>query len=165
VSAASISFSSSCRTSGSDAGPSNSGSSCPALQLLGELLVVADVDVGQDETAVLLLGEPLDQRLELLGRGVAGGPEVEHDRDLGRELDHPVLEVLLGHVEDQGPGGRDGGAGGLGLLDLAGAGGTGLLRLLGGLTGRLDRGEVDRTAHGHIRWLHGSILPCPPARV
>ena len=42
---------------------------------------------------------------------------------------------------------------------LPGGFGARLLRLRLGLLGRLHRGEVDDAAHGHVPWLHASILP------
>ena len=48
---------------------------------------------------------------------------------------------------------------------LPGRFGARLLRLRLGLLGRLHRGEVDDSAHGHVPWLHASILPLPRARV
>ncbi|CAM5253014.1 hypothetical protein SBADM41S_06417 [Streptomyces badius] len=122
-------------------------------ELLHQHLVGVDVDLGQQEAAVVLDGQALQQGAQLLARLAPLGPEVDDDGDLGGAMEDIALETGFIDVDHQG-GGRHG-------ADAPGAGGlrAGLLRLGLGLSGRLDRGEVDNAAHGHVPRLHTYILP------
>ncbi|MFK4598217.1 hypothetical protein RKD30_004884 [Streptomyces pristinaespiralis] len=128
-------------------------------ELLHQHLVGVDVDLGENEPAVVLLGEALQQRAELLARLAPLGPEVDDDRDLGGALQDVALEARLIGVDHQA--GRGHGL----AATLAGGLGPRLLRLRLGLVGRLHRGEVDDAAHGHVPRLHEYILPLPRAQV
>src|SRR5690606_9810246 len=77
----------------------------------------------------------------------------DDDRDLGGPLQDVAFEPGLVDVDDEI--GRGDGT----SAALPGRFGTRLLRLRLGLLGRLHRGEVDDPAHGHVPWLHASILP------
>ncbi len=120
-------------------------------ELLEERLVAVDVDLGQDELAGVLPRQPLQQRAELLARLAPLGPEVDDDRHLGGALEDVLLEPRLVDVEHQTGAAR--GPAGAGRL------GARLFRLLLRFPGRLHRGEVDDSTHGHVAWLHGPILP------
>lgn len=125
-------------------------------ELLHQHLVGVDIDLGEEETAVVFDGEPLEDGAQLLAGLAPLGPEVDDDRDLGGTLQDVAVEAGLVDVDDE-IGGRDGaGAARTGRL------GARLLRLRLGLLGRLHRGEVDDSAHGHVPWLHASILPRTP---
>lgn len=122
-------------------------------ELLHQHLVGVDIDLGEEETAVVFDGEPLEDGAQLLAGLAPLGPEVDDDRDLGGTLQDVAFKTGLVDVDDE-IGGRDGaGAARTGRL------GARLLRLRLGLLGRLHRGEVDDSAHGHVPWLHASILP------
>lgn len=98
-------------------------------ELLHQHLVRVDIDLGQQEAAVVLDGQALQQRAQLLARLAPLGPEVDDDGDLGGALEDVALETGFIDVDHQG-GGRDGAGcpryGGLraGLLRL----GLGLMR-------------------------------------
>lgn len=126
-------------------------------ELLHQHLVGVDVDLREQEAAVVLDGEPLQEGAELLARLTPLGPEVEDDRDLGGTLEHIALEARLVDVDHQGGRGHRGGA------TLPRGFGASLLRLRLGLSGRLHRGKVDDAAHGHVSGLHAYILPLPRA--
>ncbi len=128
-------------------------------ELLHQHLVGVDVDLGKEEAAVVLDGEPLQDGAELLAGLAPLGPEVDDDRDLGGALKYVPLEPGLIDIDDE-VGGGDGPS-----PALPGRFGARLLRLRLGLLGRLHRGEVDDSAHGHVPWLHASILPRSRARV
>ncbi len=73
-------------------------------ELLHQHLVGVDIDLGQQEAAVVLDGETLQERAELLARLAPLGPEVDDDGHLGGALEDVGLEARLVDVDHQGGG-------------------------------------------------------------
>ena len=75
------------------------------LERGGELLLLVDIDLGQQERAVVIGGEFFQDRPELLARPAPFGPEIDQHRHLQRFLDDVGFERIGGGVEDVGFGG------------------------------------------------------------
>ena len=73
------------------------------LQRLGDPRVGVDVDLGEHPRPAALVGEPLQQRRELLARLAPLGPQVDQHRHLERAVQHVGLERRLGDVDDLRP--------------------------------------------------------------
>ena len=83
------------------------------LERRAELRLLVDIDLGQLERAVVVGGEFLQDRAELLARPAPLGPEIDQHRGLHRFLQHFGLEAVGGGVEDMGLGGASGVMGGV----------------------------------------------------
>jgi hypothetical protein len=70
--------------------------------LLGEGLVLVDIDLDQPDRAAGGLDHFLDRRAELLARPAPRRPEVDDDRRVHRRVDHVVAEPGRVAVLDQG---------------------------------------------------------------
>ena len=67
---------------------------------LGELRVRVDVDLREDEAPTQLGDDLLEDGAELRARTAPLGPQVDHDRDRARELEH-LTERRVGHIEHE----------------------------------------------------------------
>lgn len=65
-----------------------------------DVLLDVAVDLGQQQFALVGLGDLRQQRHQRLARGAPVGPEVHQDRLVERVLDDQLLEVGAGDVED-----------------------------------------------------------------
>ena len=72
------------------------------LQRLRDARVGVDIDLGQDPGAAGLIGEPLEDRRELLARLAPGGPQVEQDGHLEGPIEHLGLKRIFGDLDDRG---------------------------------------------------------------
>ncbi len=68
-------------------------------ELRGDLLLFLGVQLAEDELALVLLGEPREDRHQCMAGLAPLGPEIDQHRDLERGL-HELLVVLFRNVDD-----------------------------------------------------------------
>ena len=63
--------------------------------------VIVDVDLGEDELARILAGEPLEDGPQVLARAAPGRPEIDHDGNLMGTIDDGGDEIRVDDIDDE----------------------------------------------------------------
>ncbi len=78
----------------------------PHAEIRRQAGLALGVDLGQHELTAVFVGQSLQHRAERPARAAPLGPEVDHDRNFRRALDHLALEVLRRRLDDARGGSR-----------------------------------------------------------